>query len=146
MSEQDEQCGPLIATVKAQWQDEINLLGPLVKDVQWNETPTGLEALVRLGHAPVSVRIADRQGELRLEIDLGSLPRRAGALATLLAQNADGVWYFGVGEDLPDEQVAIVLESKIVARHTLSEGLFEAWQKYWHSQGMLLVLRGEFDD
>ncbi|AWN22138.1 hypothetical protein DKM44_01855 [Deinococcus irradiatisoli] len=130
------------------WRQEISLLGPLVNSVEdVTEAIEGPEVIVSLGHTPMTVRISRTEDGLRVDFPVGCVPKQVGALATLLAQNADGLWMFSLGgHALGSQTVLAVLETTVVVNEPLSRVLLLAWQQWCRNQGMLRVLRGEFDD
>ncbi|AZI43435.1 hypothetical protein EHF33_12325 [Deinococcus psychrotolerans] len=130
--------------IQAQWRQEIAFLGPLVNSVE-----AGAEGrlIVSLGHAPVVVRVSQTEDGTRAEFPVGCVPKRRGALATLLAHNADSFWVYSVADHAPESQTVLaILETTIVTDELLPGLLLMAWQSWCRNQGLLRILRGEFDD
>ncbi len=104
-----------------------------------------LSALV--GGGKVKVGVTVQRDMLTLNTCVGLIPATAENYATLLAENAEGPWWFRI-DDVGRDGLAVVVRVCELHRRNLARLdtlMLEAWKDYWRMQGLLEVLNGTFD-
>ena len=121
---------------------------PLLREVGFHHSSPGvfhLSALVGGGEVKVGVTV--QRDMLSINTAVGLIPATAENYATLLAEHAEGPWWFRIDDVGKDGLAVVIRVCELHRRHLarLDALMLEAWMDYWRMQGLLEVLNGTFD-
>lgn len=128
--------------------ERLEPIQSLLREVEFCHSSPGvfhLSALV--GGGKVKVGVTVQRDMLTINTYVGLIPATAENYATLLAEHAEGPWWFRI-DDVGQDGLAVVIRVCELHRRNLARLdalILEAWKDYWRVQGLLEVLNGTFD-